>query len=175
MKYDKNGCRNGGAGSQLVSLTAINEQQRWTLGPLFALNLALRIPPIHQGHIGIKNVGVERIPTIVPIFTSDTSAPQRTPLDEKPKLLLGFSRRSGRCWTVWDGCLVPLAGIEPALLAELDFESSASTNSATGAQIAFVESGSESRLQEILQAARIIACNFLPSIAQPAFFDRAGD
>ena len=30
-------------------------------------------------------------------------------------------------------CLVPLAGIEPALLAELDFESSASTSSATGA------------------------------------------
>jgi hypothetical protein len=28
---------------------------------------------------------------------------------------------------------VPLAGIEPALLAELDFESSASTSSATGA------------------------------------------
>ena len=28
--------------------------------------------------------------------------------------------------------LVPLAGIKPALLAELDFESSASTNSATG-------------------------------------------
>src|SRR6202000_740673 len=27
--------------------------------------------------------------------------------------------------------MVPLAGIEPALLAELDFESSASTNSAT--------------------------------------------
>jgi hypothetical protein len=32
-----------------------------------------------------------------------------------------------------NSCLVPLAGIEPALLAELDFESSASTNSATGA------------------------------------------
>jgi hypothetical protein len=31
------------------------------------------------------------------------------------------------------GAMVPLAGIEPALLAELDFESSASTNSATGA------------------------------------------
>jgi hypothetical protein len=31
------------------------------------------------------------------------------------------------------GKLVPLAGIEPALLAELDFESSASTNSAIGA------------------------------------------
>ena len=29
--------------------------------------------------------------------------------------------------------LVPLAGIEPALLSELDFESSASTNSTTGA------------------------------------------
>ena len=29
--------------------------------------------------------------------------------------------------------MVPLAGIEPALLAELDFKSSASTNSATGA------------------------------------------
>jgi hypothetical protein len=32
--------------------------------------------------------------------------------------------------------MVPLAGIEPALLAELDFESSASTNSATGASAA---------------------------------------
>src|SRR5262245_63354440 len=32
-----------------------------------------------------------------------------------------------------DARLVPLAGIEPALLAELDFESSASTSSATGA------------------------------------------
>jgi hypothetical protein len=35
--------------------------------------------------------------------------------------------------------LVPLAGIEPALLAELDFESSASTNSATGAFAASAE------------------------------------
>jgi hypothetical protein len=32
-----------------------------------------------------------------------------------------------------DKRVVPLAGIEPALLAELDFESSASTSSATGA------------------------------------------
>ena len=32
-----------------------------------------------------------------------------------------------------NGRVVPLAGIEPALLAELDFESSASTSSATGA------------------------------------------
>ncbi len=29
--------------------------------------------------------------------------------------------------------VVPLAGLEPALLAELDFESSASTNFTTGA------------------------------------------
>jgi hypothetical protein len=36
------------------------------------------------------------------------------------------------CYQV-DRKMVPLAGIEPALLAELDFESSASTNSATGA------------------------------------------
>lgn len=40
--------------------------------------------------------------------------------------------------------LVPLAGIEPALLAELDFESSASTNSATGAiAVTGVTSGGE--------------------------------
>ena len=32
--------------------------------------------------------------------------------------------------------LVPLAGLEPALLSELDFESSASTNSTTGARAA---------------------------------------
>ena len=39
---------------------------------------------------------------------------------------------------------MPLAGIEPALLAELDFESSASTNSATGAFGTFAE-GKRSR------------------------------
>jgi hypothetical protein len=32
--------------------------------------------------------------------------------------------------------MVPLAGVEPARLAALDFESSASTNSATGALVA---------------------------------------
>jgi hypothetical protein len=38
------------------------------------------------------------------------------------------------CWRMTANArLVPLAGIEPALLAELDFESSASTSSATGA------------------------------------------
>jgi hypothetical protein len=43
------------------------------------------------------------------------------------------SRSVGVRFAVWRG-LVPLAGIEPALLAELDFESSASTSSATGAR-----------------------------------------
>ena len=39
-----------------------------------------------------------------------------------------------RCYVLpCEALLVPLAGIEPALLAELDFESSASTSSATGA------------------------------------------
>ena len=48
--------------------------------------------------------------------------------------------RAGNLWIiillflfVYKVRLVPLAGVEPALLAELDFESSASTNSATGA------------------------------------------
>jgi hypothetical protein len=43
--------------------------------------------------------------------------------------------------------MVPLAGIEPALLAELDFESSASTNSATGA-----------RTREVPWAAKVGQC-----------------
>ncbi len=41
--------------------------------------------------------------------------------------------------------VVPLAGIEPALLAELDFESSASTSSATGALGRPLEGASRSR------------------------------
>ena len=44
-----------------------------------------------------------------------------------------FGKCDCRHWRIVDELLVPLAGIEPALLAELDFESSASTNSATGA------------------------------------------
>ena len=46
---------------------------------------------------------------------------------------LAFLRRKNLSRTSKEVCVVPLAGIEPALLAELDFESSASTNSATGA------------------------------------------
>jgi hypothetical protein len=41
--------------------------------------------------------------------------------------------------------MVPPAGIEPALLAELDFESSASTNSATGARAAALTEGGAGR------------------------------
>ena len=37
--------------------------------------------------------------------------------------------------------VVPLAGIEPALLAESDFESDASTNSATGATLRTIDIG----------------------------------
>ena len=40
----------------------------------------------------------------------------------------------GRQWSFLDVELVPLAGIEPALLAESDFESDASTSSAIGAR-----------------------------------------
>ncbi len=39
--------------------------------------------------------------------------------------------------------MVPLAGLEPALLAETDFESVASTNSATGARGRFRPAGAE--------------------------------
>ena len=47
---------------------------------------------------------------------------------------LGMSRRAAASENNYrNKILVPLAGIEPALLAELDFESSASTSSATGA------------------------------------------
>src|SRR5271166_2213823 len=53
----------------------------------------------------------------------------------KPKMLLVpvVIEENERWRMKADGGMVPLAGIEPALLAELDFESSASTSSATGA------------------------------------------
>jgi hypothetical protein len=57
------------------------------------------------------------------------------PCSAKPKirLLAVVIEKSERGRMRADARLVPLAGIEPALLAELDFESSASTSSATGA------------------------------------------
>jgi len=54
--------------------------------------------------------------------------------------------------------LVPLAGIEPALLAELDFESSASTNSATGANAPPPEGGVTKRAE---YSSRALAVNRL--------------
>jgi site-specific DNA recombinase len=62
---------------------------------------------------------IERIPT-------ETGKRPRTEKSSSSLLLL-TKLNVGERW------LVPLAGIEPALLAELDFESSASTSSATGA------------------------------------------
>src|SRR6185312_4179667 len=52
---------------------------------------------------------------------------QATPDTLRASVMRGGATRSPK------GSVVPLAGIEPALLAELDFESSASTSSATGA------------------------------------------
>ena len=51
--------------------------------------------------------------------------------------------------------VVPLAGIEPALLAELDFESSASTSSATGAFVRGPEAGAAKRAEYSGQPARV--------------------
>ena len=48
-------------------------------------------------------------------------------------IYLYISITCGHFWTSTEGDVVPLAGIEPALREELDFESSASTSSATGA------------------------------------------
>src|SRR5260221_6091610 len=76
--------------------------------------------------------------------------------------------------------LVPLAGIEPALLAELDFESSASTNSATGA-FGHRPKGPVSRsgrniaagLPRSTRADVIVAC--LDSAASAGYHQFAGD
>jgi hypothetical protein len=49
--------------------------------------------------------------------------------------VVDFQRRFGRSRIFLDAEMVPLAGIEPALLAESDFESDASTSSAIGARL----------------------------------------
>ena len=72
------------------------------------------------------------------VFTV-TTGPFRTAPDRSFDYLSDFMIHSGRFRTRPDYDLVPLAGIEPALLAELDFESSASTNSATGARSGHLE------------------------------------
>jgi hypothetical protein len=70
-----------------------------------------------------------RIPTNWP----DTSKNGRTAAQAKMRLRPVVIEENERWRMRADGRVVPLAGIEPALLAELDFESSASTSSATGA------------------------------------------
>jgi hypothetical protein len=49
------------------------------------------------------------------------------------RIFTAISMAYGCHRTLSEDEMVPLAGIEPALLAESDFESDASTNSATGA------------------------------------------
>ena len=51
--------------------------------------------------------------------------------------------------------MVPLAGIEPALLSELDFESSASTNFTTGALQASQTQRRSNRARRIVQASQL--------------------
>ena len=80
---------------------------------------------------------------------------------------------------------MPLAGIEPALLAELDFESSASTNSAIGAQagrpgwartirLEACSSTGQMRRPALLAAkARLsVSCGSCHCAAQKIFLDR---
>ncbi len=63
----------------------------------------------------------------MPTIFADANKRPRTPSDANILYYIDF-------WMLSHCDLVPLAGVEPALLAELDFESSASTNSATGAR-----------------------------------------
>lgn len=61
------------------------------------------------------------------------SGRQKTSLATKMFIWFYVSDGYGPCWTSAEITVVPHAGIEPALLSELDFESSASTSSANGA------------------------------------------
>jgi hypothetical protein len=95
----------------------------------------LKVGKSHFGMpVGIWPVGAAPVPTNIPTFTPDTNKRRWTPWDDNNDKNPCFTFVFGRFGMLSEGFLVPLAGIEPALLAELDFESSASTNSATGAQ-----------------------------------------
>jgi hypothetical protein len=63
-------------------------------------------------------------------------APHSWVATHTPTPSVGLWRQSAACWfrPIMCSVLVPLAGIEPALLAESDFESDASTSSAIGAR-----------------------------------------
>src|SRR6185437_5634147 len=73
------------------------------------------------------------LPWRIPWKSPDTMRFGRTTAKPKMRLVAVIIEESERWRMRADGRMVPLAGIEPALLAELDFESSASTSSATGA------------------------------------------
>src|SRR6185437_8413666 len=73
------------------------------------------------------------LPWKIPWKSPDTMRLGRTTAKPKMRLVAVVIEESERWRMKADGRMVPLAGIEPALLAELDFESSASTSSATGA------------------------------------------
>jgi hypothetical protein len=75
----------------------------------------------------------ERPPRILPTKAGAVTGGYAHLRFEKCPLFKGFSYTMRHGGELRNELLVPLAGIEPALLAELDFESSASTSSATGA------------------------------------------
>lgn len=96
---------------------------------------------IGQRHCGRRRVATSLYSARRPRFYPQTcrlqagaSGQARTARSRKAAENRCFSNGSGQIRTSSEGDMVPLAGIEPALLAELDFESSASTNSATGAR-----------------------------------------
>jgi hypothetical protein len=85
--------------------------------------------------VGMSLLAGNQIPTDIPTNSTASTRPLRTALDGLFIYVIDLGGYFGRFRTCPDRDLVPLAGIEPALLAELDFESSASTNSATGARL----------------------------------------
>ena len=70
----------------------------------------------------------------MPTLSSDSKRRPETLADAFLAVLLEFAMDFGPRETLGNTALVPLAGIEPALLAESDFESDASTSSAIGAR-----------------------------------------
>ncbi len=85
-------------------------------------------------YVGIGPFAGRVMPDDEPAHGTSSTRPIRTAPDQFLRYISDFLISSGRFRTCPDNDLVPLAGIEPALLAELDFESSASTNSTTGAR-----------------------------------------
>ena len=74
-----------------------------------------------------------KLPRKTPRKEPDARKIRRTTTKTKMQVRSVVVEENERWWMRTDARMVPLAGIEPALLAELDFESSASTSSATGA------------------------------------------